>query len=88
MSHGFALNLTTNLDYFDGIVPCGHADLRPTSVEALTGVRVETRAAATHTPGTSSRFSGHDRMGNAKLNAGRRPGLTSSPEEFGRKQLL
>ena len=46
VSHGFALNLTTNLDYFDGIVPCGHADLRPTSVEALTGVRVDTETAA------------------------------------------
>ena len=37
VSHGFALNLTADLDYFNGIVPCGHADLRPTSVEALTG---------------------------------------------------
>jgi lipoyl(octanoyl) transferase len=46
VSHGFALNLTTDLDYFDGIVPCGHADLRPTSVEALTGVRVDTETAA------------------------------------------
>jgi lipoyl(octanoyl) transferase len=46
VSHGFALNLTTNLDYFDGIVPCGHADLRPTSVEALTAVRVDTETAA------------------------------------------
>jgi len=36
VSHGFALNLTTDLGYFDGIVPCGHADKRPTSVEALT----------------------------------------------------
>ncbi|MEA2629367.1 MAG: lipoyl(octanoyl) transferase [Chloroflexota bacterium] len=46
VSHGFALNLTTNLGYFDGIVPCGHADKRPTSVEALTGVRVKTSDAA------------------------------------------
>lgn len=46
VSHGFALNLTTDLSYFDGIVPCGHAELRPTSVEALTGRRVPTREAA------------------------------------------
>lgn len=46
VSHGFALNLTTDLDYFDGIIPCGHADKRATSVEALTGRRIETESAA------------------------------------------
>ena len=45
-ARGFALNLTADLEYFDGIVPCGHADLRPTSVEALTGARIDTESAA------------------------------------------
>ncbi len=45
-THGFALNLTTDLSYFDGIVPCGLAGVRMTSVERLTGRRVEPAAAA------------------------------------------
>jgi lipoate-protein ligase B len=46
VSHGFALNLTTDLGYFDGIVPCGLVDKRATSVERLGFGRIPTAAAA------------------------------------------
>ena len=34
-SHGFALNVNTNLAYFQGIVPCGIPDREVTSMERL-----------------------------------------------------
>ena len=38
-THGFALNVTTDLSYFAGIVACGMPQVRLTSIERLTGAR-------------------------------------------------
>jgi lipoate-protein ligase B len=39
--HGFALNVDTDLSYFDLIVPCGISNRRVTSMQALLGGRVD-----------------------------------------------
>jgi lipoyl(octanoyl) transferase len=36
-THGFALNVATDLSYFAGIIPCGLHQVRMTSIERLTG---------------------------------------------------
>ena len=46
-SHGFAYNASTNLSYFDLIVPCGISGKRATSLERLLN-RAVTRAEVSH----------------------------------------
>jgi lipoyl(octanoyl) transferase len=57
-THGFALNVTVDLDAFNGIIPCGIVDRGVTSIEALTGMRPGVREvaarAATHLAGVLS----------------------------------
>jgi lipoyl(octanoyl) transferase len=45
-SHGFAYNVSTDLRYFDLIVPCGIAGKRATSLEKLLGRSVEVKDVA------------------------------------------
>src|SRR6267378_1543934 len=45
-SHGFAYNVSTDLRYFDLIVPCGIADRKATSLEKLLGRSVEGKEVA------------------------------------------
>ncbi|HEX9761190.1 MAG TPA: lipoyl(octanoyl) transferase LipB [Candidatus Acidoferrales bacterium] len=47
-SHGLAYNVATDLRYFDLIVPCGIADRRPTSLEALLGRTVRAGEVTPH----------------------------------------
>lgn len=47
-SHGFAYNVSTDLRYFDLIVPCGIADRKATSLEKLVNRRVDRAEAASH----------------------------------------
>jgi len=47
-SHGFAYNVSTDLRYFDLIVPCGIAGKRATSLERALGRQVSAEEAARH----------------------------------------
>ena len=44
--HGFAFNVNTDLEMFEGIVPCGLQDRWVTSVQAITGMRTSVKEVA------------------------------------------
>ncbi len=46
--HGLALNVNTDLSYFNGIVPCGISDKAVTSLEAEAGYKVPLEEVKTH----------------------------------------
>ena len=45
--HGFALNVNTDLSYFDGIIPCGIFECGVTSIERLIGAKQSLNAVET-----------------------------------------
>ena len=56
--HGLALNVTTALDAFDLIVPCGLPDIRVTSIAALSGAQPSLPALAARFAAAFARASG------------------------------
>jgi len=75
-SHGFAYNVSTDLRYFDLIVPCGIAGKRATSLDKLLGQTIDMRP-------VSSRIAAHfgDVFGLAPRAAGREELDALAPHE-------
>ncbi len=61
-SHGFALNVNTDLDYFKMIVPCGITDKGVTSLSRLVGRSIDTREVAQSAAVNFGRVFGREMM--------------------------
>ena len=59
-SHGFAYNVSTDLHYFDLIVPCGIVDKRATSLEKLLGRGVKMKEVSPRVAGYLGELMGLD----------------------------
>ncbi len=75
-SHGFALNVTTDLSLFKGIVACGLSGVSMTSIEAETGKALDLREVATLCAGHFSEVFGRRLVSQPQLGG-------SSPEATG-----
>jgi lipoate-protein ligase B len=77
--HGFALNVSTELSYFDSIVPCGIDGCRMTSVCELTNRAVSMREFASVTRESFARVFGYDETVSVDaLEIARRPELVTA----------
>jgi lipoate-protein ligase B len=61
--HGFALNVSTDLNYFQLIVPCGLSDRRVTSLSQLLGQPVDLWDVARRLVGDFAQMFGYDEVG-------------------------
>ncbi len=81
-THGFALNVCTDLSYFQGIVACGLQGVRMTSIEVETGRRLDVAEVASRVAGHfADVFDRHPEPVAASdvLSLATAPGATSPP---------